>query len=199
MVVDLLGWLTRQRWLAREEAWTAMARPHRLPGRWHGRKVQVGVRDHPRRQRHPLARWQGPLPDQPLDPRRTDPALLGCLLKRQPVLRLGDMRQTIRIPPTRDTGRSPGFPGPGAIAHTLERGRNRQVTTDVGERADHRHDLVSGRTAMRPSRLACDVPLGVSPAVPVPRQDVLGWLLGGVDEHRMQHRAQQAFCERLWR
>jgi hypothetical protein len=135
LVVDLLGGLTSQRWLAREAACTAMARPHRRHGRLHGRKVQGGGLENPRRQRHPLARWHGPWPDQPLDPRRTAPSLLGGLLKRQPVFRRGEMRQPIRRPHPRDTVRSPGLPGPGARAQPIERGRNRQGTTDLGELA----------------------------------------------------------------
>src|SRR5881392_3698711 len=100
IITALRGWLPRQHRLAREAAWTAMAHPHRRHCGLDGGKVQVGVLENPWRQRHPLARWQGPWPTQPLDHRRTAPQLLGGLLERPPVFRLGEIRQPILIPPT---------------------------------------------------------------------------------------------------
>ena len=40
--------------------------------------------------------------------------------------------------------------------------------------------------------------LSVYSAVPVEMQNVLRWLLGGVNDNLIQHRAENAFFERRW-
>jgi hypothetical protein len=61
----------------------------------------------------------------------------------------------------------PSLPRPSAIAEAVERGRNGQITTDLGEFTDDRNDIVLGRTAMLPRRIARDPQLRVYTALPV--------------------------------
>ena len=118
------------------------------------------------------------------------------LLERQPVVLLREIGQAILIPHTRDTVRPPGFPGPGAIAQAMQRGRNGLVATDLGECADHLQRLRRGRSAVLPHGMPRHPQLRVHPAVPVELQQGLRWLWERIDEHLMQHRPQQTFFER---
>ena len=178
---------------------TGMPCAHRLHLRLDCGEVEIGPLDNPRSRRPHLARWYYPLPDQPLEYRRTDSYLLRGLREREPVFVLREIRQTILIPDTRDTVGSPPLARPGAIAAAIEEGRNRQSATDLGERTDDGNDIVRGRTTMLPRRIARDPQLGVHPAVPVQVPDGLRRFLGGVDNNLMQDRMAHAFFERFGR
>jgi hypothetical protein len=92
----------------------------------------------------------------------------------------------------------PSLPRPSARAEAVERGRHGQITTDLGECTDDRHDIVLGRTAMLPRRLARAPHLRVYTALPVPMSYVLRRLLRGSDAKRMEDGAEDAFFEHLW-
>jgi hypothetical protein len=74
-----------------------VAHLHGLALRLDRTEGQVARVDNPWRQRHHLARGQGPVPDQPPDHCGTDPSLLCGLLEGQPLMALGDMGKTMRI------------------------------------------------------------------------------------------------------
>lgn len=109
------------------------------------------------------------------------------------------MRQAILIPYTGDTVRPPGFSRPGARASAIEGGGNGQVPTDLGEFANERNDIVIGRTAVLPSRIAGHTERGVHPALPVQRSEVFRRLREGIEDHLLEDGADTAFFEGLWR
>ena len=140
---------------------------HRLHLRLDRGEGQIGPLDNPRGRRHHLARWQYPLPDEPLDPCLTDLSLACRLRERQPVCALREIRQAVLIPDTGDTVCPPGLPRPCAIAQAIEGGRNGQIAADFGELADDLQDIALSRTAMLSRRIAGHAHLGVHPTVPV--------------------------------
>jgi hypothetical protein len=79
----------------------------------------------------------------------------------------------------------PSLPRPSAIAEAVERGRHGQITTDLGEFTDDRNDIVFGRTAMLPRRIAQDSQLRVYTALPVQMEYGLRRLLRGIDDNLM--------------
>src|SRR4051812_47971219 len=108
-------------------------------------EVQIGPLDKPWGRRHPLARWQYPLPDEPLDHCLTALSLACRLRERQPVFALREIRQAILIPDTGDTVCPPGLPRPCAIAQALEGGRQGQIATDLRKLADDCNEIGRGR------------------------------------------------------
>jgi len=159
-----LAWPRR---LARAAAAVVAPCVYALPHRVDGGQRQVGALDDPRRVGHHLARREGALSDAPLDHRGTDLPLLGRLGPREPSVPLRAIREAIVLPDTRHTVRPPRFARPRPIAQAIERGRNGQVAADCGELADDRKDIVLGRPAMLPRRIAGHPHLGVHPAMPV--------------------------------
>jgi len=195
---DLRCCWVRPLWSARRATPLATTCAHRLDHRLDRGQRQVSALDDPRRVGHHLARREDTSGDAPLDRRGTDLQLLGRLSEREPVVPLHEMREAIVIPDTRHPVRSPRFPRPRPIAQAIERGRHGQVAADCGERTDDLNDIVLGRPAMLPRRIASHPHLGMPPTVPVELQDMLGRLLGGVEHNLRQHGAQKTFFERLW-
>jgi len=160
--------------------------------------VEIGPLDNPRGRRHSLARWQYPLPNEPLEDRGTHASVLRGLRTCQPVGALGAMRQAILLPHARHTVRPPRFARSRPVAQAMERGCNGQVAADFGKLVDELNDIVFGRPAMLPRCMTGHAHLGVHSTVPVQMQARLGWLLSRVDHNLMQHRAHNAFFECLW-
>jgi hypothetical protein len=100
---------------------------------------------------------------QSFDDGRTALPLHSGWPKRQPILRLGHMRQTIRLPNTRDTVGPPGLPAPRPVAHTVQGGRQGPGAAALRERSAKGTARGGRRTALLARRMACPTSLALPP------------------------------------
>ena len=160
-------------------------------------KACQGARvENPRRPRPPLARGQGPVPDQSPEHGRTAPQLRGGWLEGPPRMALGDRGETRRSAQAGPAVGPPRLARRGARAQAIERCRACLVLTDLGEFADQLKDLGSGHVAMLAYAMAGDAELRMHAALPVERQAMLRGLLSSVDDDRMEDSADNPLFER---
>ena len=154
---------------ARAAAGRAAAHRHGLHLRLAGKACQGACVENPRRQRHPLARGQGPVPAQPPEHWRAPPQRLCGWRAGQPLLALRAMGETRRRAPAGPAVRAPRLACRRALAHAAAWPRSSGPDRPWRVHAQ-RQDLGSGHGARLPSTLAGDAELRRHAAVPGARQ-----------------------------
>ena len=154
---------------------------------------EVGPTHPPGSQGHRLAGREGPWRHQPFAHACTAAQRLGGVCERQPIFACGDMRPPILIADPGDAMGPPPFPRARAIAQALARGGSRGSATDLGPCTNALDDIRRRRPTRRARLGAGHSPLGMSPPVPVPLQEIFWRLRHTRTDHRMQHGTQAAF------